>query len=197
MIKIQNVLSIKEYDREKRQAILMMRDQLSRLSYEEKNMFLFLNSTHAGDLENKTYPPFYFYPAKCMKRGNSNVNIVTVASGKLDLMGTFLAYSGTEGKRYAVPDTRFSLNPGLKHPESKFFPSDFLEMYMVETFFDCYFNQETNEIKRLINSTEHFGVDIAIKLGLIDSVIFAEDLVIDQECTEDWYDVYGSTEWDK
>ena len=98
MLQIQNAIHISEYDREKRQAILMMRDQLSRLSHEEKNMFLFLNSTHTGDLENKTYPPFHFYPTKCIRKGNSNVNIVTVASGTCDLMGILLAYSGTEGK---------------------------------------------------------------------------------------------------
>jgi hypothetical protein len=195
MLQIQNAIHISEYDREKRHEILMMRDQLSRLSYEEKNMFLFLNSTHTGDLESKTYPPFRFFPNRCMKKGNSNVNIVTMASGTHDLMGTLLVCSGTEGKRYAAPDTMFSLNPGLKAPNARFIPSDFLEMYMVDNFFECYFNHETNELRRLIESKEYFGIETATRLCLIDSVVLPEDLILDQDCTEDWFDVYGSTEW--
>lgn len=195
MLTINNTLHIEEYDREARLAILAMGDQLSRLSYAEKNMYLFLESTYTGDLGGTTQPLFTFLK----KTGNfskSNVNIVTVSSGELDLMGTVLAQSGTEKKRYAVKDTMFSLNPGLKNPHNSFTPGDFLYKYALEDFFEVYFGQETNEFRRLANSTEHFGTDIAIKLGIIDSVVLLEDLIIDQDCTEEWNHVYHSTEWD-
>lgn len=195
MLKISNTLHIGEYDREARQAILAMGDQLSRLSYAEKNMYLFLDSTYTGDLGGTVHPPFTFLK----KTGNlskSNVNIVTVSSGELDFMGTVLVQSGTEKKRYAVKDTMFSLNPGLKNPHNRFIPGDFLDKYGLEHFFEVYFGQETNEVRRLANSTEHFGTDIAIKLGIIDSVVLLEDLIIDQDCTEEWDHVYSSTEWD-
>lgn len=197
MIKVQNVLHIGEYDREKRQEILMMVEQLSRLSYGKKNMFLFLDSTFTGDLESKTFPPFNFIPTGHKLLKSSNVNIVTVSSGTLDLMGTLLAHSGTEGKRYAAPETIFSLNPGLKNPEAKFIPSDFLEEFMMRGHLENLFDEETNEGRRIISSTEHFNTDVAKRLGIIDSVILPEDLILDQDCTEDWYEVYGTTEWDK
>ena len=69
-------------------------------------------------------------------------------------------------------------------------------MYDDDEFFEDCFGQETNEVRRLANSTEHFGTDIAIKLGIIDSVVLLEDLIIDQDCTEEWNHVYASTEWE-
>lgn len=162
------------------QAILIMGDQLSRLSYAEKNMFLFLEPTFTGDFGGITHPPFTFLKTKG-NLSNSNVNIVSVSSGKLDIIGTVLAKSGTQGMRYAKEDAKFTLNPNPKDPPVWCKPGNFVDQSALESFFVNRHNEsEKDAIRWIIKRDEYFDVINAIRVGNIDPILepvpFYEDL---------------------
>jgi len=193
MIQIQNVLRIKEFGYDELNAIKMMADQLSRVSYKKKPMILYLEGTHVRDLN--CFDPFAQIENSKLasEKCESNVDIITVSSGSLDVIGTCLAMHGTS-KRYATKDAKFTLNPEIKIGTGNFKPESIIDYDLVKSVAKGLVDWDTSKALDLIMGSE-FDVKKAIRLGIIDSVINLNDISEDLDCTEDWEEIYGNSFW--
>ena len=193
MIHIQNVLRIKEFGYDELKAIKMMADQLSRVSYAKKPMILYLEGTHAGDIGGfdlcTKIEPRRFASEKC----ESNVEIITVSSGNLDIVGTCLAMLGD--KCYATKDAKFTLNPKMKVGTGNIEPESCIDYDCAKSIAKGLVDWDTSKALDLVLGNE-FGVKKAISLGIINGVIDLSDFSEDKDCTEAWDEIYGWTFWD-
>lgn len=194
MISIKNVLHIKEFNCEAQNAIKMMADQLSRVSYMKKPMILYLEGTKEGMDLGYFDPLGQIEPRKFVgEKPESNVDIITVSSGTLDFVGTCLAMCGTS-KRYATKDAKFTLNPENKLVTSNSEHQSCFDYDQAKILAKTLVDWDTGKAIALATGGE-FGVKKAISLGIIDSVINLNEISEDKDCTEDFEDIYAGTFW--
>lgn len=194
MISIKNVLHIKEFNCEAQNAIKMMADQLSRVSYMKKPMILYLEGTQEGIDLGYFDPLGQIEPRKFVgEKPESNVDIITVSSGTLDFVGTCLAMLGTS-KRYATKDAKFNLNPDNKLVTGNSKHQSCNDYDQAKILAKTLVGWNTSKAIALAAGGE-FGVKKAISLGIIDSVINLNEISEDKDCTEDFEDIYAGTFW--
>jgi len=194
MISIKNVLHIKEFNCEAQNAIKMMADQLSRVSYMKKPMILYLEGTQEGIDLGYFDPLGQIEPRKFVgEKPESNVDIITVSSGTLDFVGTYLAMLGTS-KRYATKDAKFNLNPENKLVTGNSKHQSCIDYDQAKILAKTLVGWNTSKAITLAAGGE-FGVKKAISLGIIDSVINLNEISEDKDCTEDFEDIYGFSFW--